>query len=303
MSATLFPCYEQAILDLYGDDWACLPPVALHPAPGDRLVERLALDCTPQYRLRTDVIVKDISDVQPIPAQGETEVDIEDYFRGRLGTTMSALAVFEEIERCVTPGLRKRASDAAEDAHWNFWNGLLLSPRVRHLLRQCREREGDLALSVVEGGCWYISPTLMMEDARRGHAAARTNLLALAAQGDISVEVLSAGEFFSDYVLLQRAVWEDLRSVARSRAAAERTSYLLSVRRRAGQLCFAQTWAYLADPESVAKTVGKSPPASVVHFANEPRIYSGTPAWWTDGTPEDCAAPAASRGSASPEES
>lgn len=283
----VFPSYGSALLDLFHDDCLLLPSVPRHRAVGDQLSARLIVEPTPTLKLRMDAVVERVADRGANPVVGDHAAGIEEYIRGRLGMSFSALSVFEEIERCFVPELRTGASDAAEDSFWNDWNGLLLSPRIRRLLRRCQS-EGDAVLDVLEGACWYILPTLGMDDAYHGHAAARMNLLSLAANEDISGEVLSVGEFFSDYVLLQRAVWEDLRSVSRIRSPAERTSFLLTTRRRAGQLCFVSAWGHAENPEAIATAWDKPVPRAVEEYVRGVReVHVGTPAFWEESKEYD----------------
>lgn len=167
----------------------------------------------------------------------------------RLDITWSVIDLFQDLLREVPPRYQHAASAAVEGAYWTRYAAVLVHPLVAALVSKLRLRNKKI-LHVANYAGWRLQGAAMGQDARLEHRWGRLGMIEAGQQGTPD-DAVAAGEFLVDYLYMQRAIAEDVRSASRTRARGESTAARLDrlVSRNSNRDAALQ---YLSDPRSMA---------------------------------------------------
>lgn len=197
-------------------------------------------------------------------------VSPQEYYVRMLGQRMNVTLVFlsanmpERVPAADLPAV----DDAIAEAYWNAHGGCLTPPRVRRLVRAAsdgHEGEGWLAQTDQVREAILVAETL--EDAVELHGIFRVEWLWNGVGRRMSDLQVSAGELMTDYVLLQRAIMEDVRTAEARREPGETRASVLERMDRGAELAFERAITTVHKPQLIADAIPAAQRVDIERYA------------------------------------
>lgn len=210
-------------------------------------------------------------------------VDAARYFVGLLGERSNASMVFTQVLQPDSLGHRFSPAEAlAIDealaaAFWETYQGCLMPPAVlRLLLAGARGKGGDALLDAIEDFRLELLDAPAFADATDVHTLARVDILLRGAHGEMDDRATAIGEFLCDYLLIQKAIADDVAKAEEERAPDEPRAAVLERLDRARRTTFETAIGVVLEPTRIINRVPPSERAAVEAFARRRTSY-GTP--------------------------
>lgn len=181
-----------------------------------------------------------------------------DYFPALLHHRMNATLVFlsAAMPGRVDPAELGAVDDAIAAAYWEEHGAVLLPPRMRALIRRASDGpSGERWATRLEDARTSVMEAPSMEAAADRHAQARIAALLEGSERQLSDLQVAALEFSIDYLLLQRAIREDIETAERRRAAGEPRAVILEQMDRAAELVFERALGIIYKPHLIAEEI------------------------------------------------
>lgn len=202
----------------------------------------------------------------------------EAYFTGMLGFRMNVTLVFLSINTVdqVSPEELLKLDNAIAAAYWKKYEGVLFSPRVRHLLRAASAGpSGSYWLSQIESIKGHMVDADSLEMATDIHAVSRVEMILDGVDHKLSDFQVAAGEFMTDYLLLQRAIMEDVRTAESRRQPGESRAAILELMDRSAELAFEKAVATVHRPQIIAEAIPLVKKAEIEKYSrNREQFYT-----------------------------
>jgi len=203
-----------------------------------------------------------------------------EYFSALLGHRMNATLVFlsAAMPGRVDPDELSLVDDAIAHAYWEEHRALLLPPRVRALVRRAMDGPSGASWSdKLERARVRIMETDSLEMASHAHAQARVEALCDGVDRLLSDLQVASLEFLVDYLLLQRAIMEDIRTAERTREQGEPRAAVLERMDRSAELVFERALGIIYKPHLIAEEIPPSRRSQVEEYARrrEPLTVTG----------------------------
>lgn len=204
-------------------------------------------------------------------------VEPEEYFVGLLATKVNATLIFihAHLPDRVPSDRLAAVDDALAEAYWSTYQGCLMPPRVLRVLAKASEgAAGQMLIEAVEAARqeMFAAPTL--PDAIELHAQFRLQALLYGVDNYCTEYQCAAGEFLMDYLLLQRAIVEDVRRAERERAPGETRAAVLERMDKKAELEFEKAIGVVLRPQRIVELIPPMRRADVEAYAQRRRpIY------------------------------
>jgi hypothetical protein len=197
-------------------------------------------------------------------------VDPEEYYVSLLSTKMNATLVFlnANMPDRVPADVMPSVDDAIADAYWNVYLGCLMPPRVLRALHAASDGpSGQMLMEMLETTRREVFAAPTLDDATELHATFRLQCILQGAEQYLTDFQAAAGEFFTDYILLQRAISEDIRRAERERASGETRASVLERMDRAAELEFEKVIGVVLRPQRMVDMIPAHRRAEIDEFA------------------------------------
>lgn len=210
-------------------------------------------------------------------AEGRTieYVEPERYYVAMLDHVMNVTVVFLAAQEAdeLTGEKLQAVDDAIAEAYWEKYLGCLTPPRVLETLREQAEAgsTGELMLEEVESAREEIFDAPTLEDAADVHASFRVQFLDQGADGYLTDYQVAVGEIMADYLLLQRAIAEDIRRAEQERAEGQPRAAILEEMDRSAELEFETMLSKVLRPSRVVDMIPSHRRSEIEEFATRRR--------------------------------
>lgn len=204
-------------------------------------------------------------------------VAADEYFRRLLGSRMSATMVFLMAHNSgwVPEDQLAVVDDAIADEFWTRYEGCLVPPRVLALLRKVSAGDaGQVLIQTVESVRTELFSMESLDEAVRLHVQARVRFVQDGSAQRLTDTQVAAGEFMSDYLLLQRAIYDDIQRAEKQKAGGQTRGALLEEWDRQVKLKFDKAVAHVLRPKGGRELIPERDLALLQQYARRrPPIY------------------------------
>lgn len=202
-------------------------------------------------------------------------VSPQQYYVAMLDHVMNVTVVFLAAHAAddMTGDELKEVDDAIAEAYWEKYLGCLTPPRVMHTLREQAEAgsTGELMLEEVESARQELFDAPTLEDAADVHASFRVQFLDQGADGYLTDYQVAVGEIMADYLLLQRAIAEDVRRAEDERLDDQPRAEVLEEMDRSAELEFETMLSKVLRPNRVVDMIPGPRRSEIEEFAKRRR--------------------------------
>lgn len=203
----------------------------------------------------------------------------KEYYTRMLGFRMNVTLIFLSLNMPdrVAPEEILVLDDAVAEAYWKTYEGILIPPRIRHLLRAGSEGpSGAHWLARAETLKNHMIEADSMETATELHGVARVEMLLDGASRKLSDFQVAAGELMADYFLLQRAIREDVLTAEARRSPGQSRAAILEGMDRSAELAFEKAIATIHRLQMITEAIPQSRKAEIEKFARGRENFSST---------------------------
>lgn len=209
-------------------------------------------------------------------ASGETVRFVEpaEYYVALLGNVMNATVVFLNagMEGKMDPDTLSEVDEAIADAFWNEYEGCLTPPRVlRSIQRAATGPSGKIMVEDLDDVRQQLFDAENLEEAAEIHADARLQFLMRGAERYLTDTQVAVGEVTTDYLLLQRAIAEDIRRAERERDPGQPRASVLERLDRSAELMFEEMLSQVLRPQRIVDLIPQGRREDIASFARRRR--------------------------------
>lgn len=183
-----------------------------------------------------------------------TAVSAIQFYRSLFNLRINATAIFTMLPSAqdMPEAELRRLEHELASCYWDDLGALVIPLRVQRLICALVHRDSENTwLPRISASARAVMETATIEQAADVHAEERLSWLMSGARGEFPPIHAAAGEFFSDYLYLQRAIVEDMRAAEASMEEGSRIPYLRRLEDEGG-FVFEQVFQEVMSAERLA---------------------------------------------------